>query len=121
MEHYNEYLGLLVMAVFAVGITGAMYTLNAMMGPRRKSKSKSQPFECGVQSFHSPGGSYSVKFYIFGMFFILFDVEIVLLFPWAVLLKELGWMGLIEMFVFLAVVILGFVYAWKKGALEWEK
>ena len=82
---------------------------------------KGEPFECGKDPIAVRGGHFSIKFYLIAMLFILFDVEIVWLFPWAVILRSLGWAGIIEMFSFIAVLALGFGYAWKKGALEWEK
>ena len=122
MEYPGEYIGLLVTFALSVGIACLIIFLNKILGPKNKaSREKSQPFECGVTPFSSPTGNFPVKFYLIAMLFILFDVEIVWLFPWAVILKTLKWTGLFEMFSFLAVLILGFVYAWKKGALEWEK
>jgi NADH-quinone oxidoreductase subunit A len=121
MEKTTEYLGLLVIFLIAVGIASLIMILNSLLGPKGKgSAAKSEPFECGVEPMKSPG-HFSVKFYLMAMLFILFDVEIVWFFPWAVILKELKWVGLIEMFSFMAVLALGFVYAWRKGALEWEK
>ncbi|OIO38042.1 MAG: hypothetical protein AUJ72_03275 [Candidatus Omnitrophica bacterium CG1_02_46_14] len=125
MEQASEYLGLLVTFIIAVGIASLIIFLNGLLGPKNKSSAvKREPFECGVapvdQGRNQPAG-FSVKFYLIAMFFILFDVEIVWLFPWAVILKELRWLGIIEMFSFIAVLLLGFVYAWKKGALEWER
>ena len=125
MERSSEYLGLLVTFLLAVGIAGLIIFLNGLLGPKNKSSGvKSEPFECGVAPAdlgrNQPPG-FSVKFYLIAMFFILFDVEIVWLFPWAVILKDLRWPGIIEMFSFIAVLLLGFIYAWKKGALEWEK
>ena len=99
-----------------------MLLLNKWLGPKgHASAVKSEPFECGVEPVCGPPPRFSVKFYLIAMLFILFDVEIVWLFPWAVSLRELKVPGLIEMFAFIAVLALGFVYAWKKGALEWEK
>lgn len=122
MEYPGEYIGLLVTFVIAVTIAGLVLYLNKILGPKNKQSAvKSEPFECGVSPIKQPTGHFSVKFYLIAMLFILFDVEIVWLFPWAVILKELKMTGLIEMFAFLFVLVLGFVYAWKKGALEWEK
>ena len=113
---------MLVTFVLAVGIAGAMLFLNAILGPKNKQNAvKSEPFECGLPALSSPTGQFSVKFYLIAMLFILFDVEVVWFFPWAVILRSLGWAGILEMFSFVAVLALGFVYAWKKGALEWEK
>ena len=122
MEKQSEYLGLLVTFVVATGLAGAMLFLNAILGPKNKQSAvKSEVFECGLPPLSTPGGQFSVKFYLIAMLFILFDVEIVWFFPWAVILRSLGWAGIVEMFLFVSVLVLGFVYAWKKGALEWEK
>ena len=124
MESPTEYLGLLVTFILAVTIAGLILFLNGLLGPKGKSTAvKREPFECGVAPVDhgAPPPRFSVKFYLLAMFFILFDVEIVWLFPWAVILRELKWPGIIEMFSFIAVLLLGFTYAWKKGALEWEK
>ena len=122
MERTSEYLGLLVAFVIASGIAGLIIFLNGLLGPKNKgSQVKSEPFECGLPMASEPHGQFSVNFYLIAMLFILFDVEIVWLFPWAVILKNLKWVGIIEMFSFLSILLLGFVYAWKKGALEWEK
>ena len=124
MESSSEYLGLLVTFIIAVAIAGLIILLNGLLGPKNKSTAvKREPFECGVASVDVGSNSrrFSVKFYLIAMFFILFDVEIVWLFPWAVILRDLKWLGIVEMFSFMAVLILGFVYAWKKGALEWQK
>ena len=122
MRPSGEYIGLLVTFIISLGIAGAMLFLNAVLGPKNKGSAvKSEPFECGVSPFELPSGRFSIKFYLIAMLFILFDVEIVWLFPWAVILRELKWVGIAEMFSFLLVLVLGFVYAWQKGALEWEK
>ena len=122
MEQSSEYIGLLVAFIMAAGIASLIIFLNARLGPKNKSSAvKSEVFECGLPPASSPTGRFSVKFYLMAMFFILFDVEIVWFFPWAVILKSLRWTGIIEMFSFVFVLALGFIYAWKKGALEWEK
>ena len=122
VTHSSEYIGLALTIVISAGIAGLMMLLHVLLGPKNKStSSKSEPFECGVRPFESPRGQLSVKFYLVAMLFILFDVEVVWFFPWAVNLRELGWTGIGEMFAFIALLALGFAYAWKKGALEWEK
>src|SRR3989338_7179345 len=116
MEHASEYIGLLVTFLIAAGIALVIMILNAALGPKNKQSAvKSEPFECGMDQASAPTGHYSIKFYLIAMLFILFDVEIVWFFPWAVILRELKWTGLIEMFTFMAILLLGFVYAWKKG------
>ena len=122
MEQTSEYLGLLVTFLLAAGIAGLMLFLNAVLGPKNKMTAvKAEPFECGLEPASTPVGHFPVKFYLVAMFFILFDVEVVWFFPWAVILRELKWAGIAEMFAFVFVLALGFVYAWKKGALEWEQ
>lgn len=122
MERSSEYLGLLVTFLIAAGIAGLILYLNAILGPKGKgSAAKSEPFECGVEPFEIRSGRFSVKFYLMAMLFIIFDVEIVWFFPWAVILRDLKWLGILEMFTFAAVLTLGYVYAWKKGALDWDK
>ncbi len=123
MENPAEYIGLLVTFLISVSLAGIILLLNKALGPKNKGSSvKSEPFECGAQSLEAPGKArLSVKFFLVAMLFILFDVEIVWFFPWAVVLKTIRWTGLIEMFCFMAVLGLGFAYAWRKGALEWEK
>ncbi|HTL71429.1 MAG TPA: NADH-quinone oxidoreductase subunit A [Candidatus Eisenbacteria bacterium] len=122
MEQPVEYLGLLAAFLLSALIAGLIIALNKLLGPKGKGSAvKSQPFECGLPQMSRPQGHFSVKFYLVAMLFILFDVEIVWFFPWAVLLRKMGWLGIGEMFTFVFVLLLGFVYAWKKGALEWEK
>ena len=122
MERSSEYIGLLVTFIIAVGIATLIILLNALLGPKGKmNREKAMPFECGKDPIGIFNGHFSVKFYLIAMLFILFDVEIVWFFPWAVILRSLGWPGIVEMFTFIGVLVLGFVYAWKKGALEWEK
>ena len=116
-----EYVGILLLALLAGGVATFMLMANRLFGPTRPHPAKSQPFECGMDPIALPAGRLPVHFYVFAMLFVVFDVELVFLFPWAVALRELGWMGLVDMALFLGVVIAGFVYAWKKGALEWEK
>ena len=122
MEQKSEYIGLLVTFLIAGGIATAILILNSLLGPKNKmNPAKAEPFECGKEPFAISNGQFSVKFYLVAMLFILFDVEVIWFFPWAVILRTLGWVGIVEMFIFIGILVLGFVYAWKKGALEWEK
>ena len=122
MEQKSEYLALLLTFLIASGIAGLILLLNALLGPKGKmTPAKAEPYEAGMPQIHPPTGQFSVKFYLIAMLFILFDVEVVWFFPWAVLLKKLGWPGIFEMFAFIFVLVLAYIYAWKKGALEWEK
>ena len=113
-----EYLGLAMVAGIAAVVATIMLMANKWLGPKRPNPVKAQPFECGMEPLALPAGRIPVHFYVLAMLFVVFDVELVFLFPWAVVLRELGWFGLVEMGLFLAIVIVGFGYAWKKGALE---
>ena len=116
-----EYVGLLILGVLAAGIGAFMLFSNALFGPKRPSPAKAQPFECGVDPIALPAGRLPVHFYVIAMLFVVFDVELVFLFPWAVLVRELGWFGILEMGFFLLIVVAGFLYAWKQGALEFDR
>ena len=113
-----EYAGIAILFVMSAGVAGLFIFLTSVLGPQRKTPVKSEPFECGEEPFALPRGQRSVKFYIVAMLFILFDIELVFLFPWAVLYRELGIAGFWEMAVFLLILMVGYIYAWKKGALE---
>jgi len=111
---------LLIMAVLAGAIAGYFVFLSAILGPKKRTPLKDEPFECGVESDGMPRTPMPVKFYLTTLHFILFDVELAFLFPWSVVFRDLGWFGFVEMLVFFVIVGVGFVYAWKIGALEWE-
>ena len=115
-----EYAAILILAGLSAGVGTFFLCVNALLGPRRPNAVKAQPFECGVDPIALPAGRLPVHFYVIAMLFVVFDVELVFLFPWAVLVKELGWPGLLEMGFFLAIVVAGFVYAWRQGALEFK-
>ena len=108
------------MFLLAAGVSGLFIFLAQSLGPQRPNPAKDMPYECGEKPFESPAGRHSVKFYLAGMLFVLFDVELIFFFPWAVVYRELGIPGFVEMILFLAVLVLGFIYAWRKGALEWK-
>ncbi len=115
-----EYAGILIFAVLALGVGLFMLFANALFGPKRPNPEKAKPFECGVDPIALPAGRLPIHFYVAAMLFVVFDVELVFLFPWAVLARELGWFGLAEMGFFLLIVVAGFVYAWKRGALQFR-
>jgi NADH-quinone oxidoreductase subunit A len=118
-NYFARYLPLLVHLLMALGIAVGMVALSALLGWRRPSRVKSQPYECGMIPTGDASGRFSVKFYLVGMLFILFDVEVVFLYPWAVVFRELGMFGFYEMLVYIAVILVGFLYIWKKGVLDW--
>ncbi|MAE76712.1 MAG: NADH-quinone oxidoreductase subunit A [Planctomycetes bacterium] len=116
----SEYIGVAVMFVMAGGIAALMVLLASTLGKKNPTPEKLAPFECGQEPFSLPMGRLAVKFYLTAILFILFDVELVFLYPWAVVFGELGTLGLIEMGIFLGVLMIGFVYAWDNGALDWK-
>src|SRR5262245_34642410 len=111
---------ILVMAGLVGGIAASFVALSAILGPKKRTPVKDEPFECGMPSEGMAHTPVPVKFYLLALLFILFDVELAFLFPWAVVFRELGWAGFVQMLVFFVIVGSGFVYAWKIGALEWE-
>lgn len=116
----NDYFGILVMFLLAGVVAGLFIFLAQTLGPKKPNPAKAIPYECGQPPFESPSGRHAVKFYLAGMLFVLFDVELIFFFPWAVLYRKLGLFGFLEMAFFLAVLTLGFAYAWRKGALRWN-
>ena len=91
-----------------------------VLGPQRPDAEKLSPYECGFEPFDDAHMKFDVRFYLVAILFIIFDLEIAFLFPWAVVLNDIGVFGLLAMFLFLAILVVGFIYEWKKGALEWE-
>jgi NADH-quinone oxidoreductase subunit A len=106
----------------AVGVGGIVASGVAarLTGSQNPDSEKLSPYECGFEAFEDARMKFDVRYYLVAILFILFDLEIAFLFPWAVVLQDLGWFGLIAMLVFLGILVVGFVYEWKKGALEWE-
>ncbi len=116
----TEYLGIAVCFLLAGGIAVAMVVLASTLGEKKPSPVKSEPFECGKDPFFLPGGKLAIKFYLTAILFILFDVELIFLYPWAVIYRKIGMVGLVEMGIFLGILMVGYVYAWDNGGLEWE-
>ena len=115
----NALIPLSVMAVLVGVIAAAFIVMSIFIGPRKRHPVKDTPFECGIESEGYEKGSMPVRFYVLAMLFIIFDVELAFLFPWAVVYRSLGFFAFIEMLIFLAILIFGLVYVWKKGALKW--
>ena len=115
----SEYVGIVIFFVLSATVAGAFVALASVLGRKKPSRVKSEPFECGEIPFSLPAGHVSVKFYLTAMLFILFDVELVFVYPWAVAYRGLGVSGLVEMIIFLVILMAGFFYAWDNGALEW--
>ncbi len=116
----NDFLPILIMLVVVVGFAAAGITVSGLVGPRKPTPSKLAPYESGMSPFGSARRRFSIKYYLTAVLFILFDIEIIFFYPWAVLFRDLGWFGLIEMGVFTLILLAGFVYVWKKGGFEWD-
>ena len=118
----SEYIGIAVAFLLAGIIAAGMVVLASRLGQKKPSTVKSEPFECGQKPFSVPGGKLAIKFYLTAILFILFDVEVVFLYPWAVIFRLPGFemLGLVEMSVFLTILMVGYIYAWQNGALKWQ-
>jgi NADH-quinone oxidoreductase subunit A len=116
----ESYLPLFILIIVAVAIAFIAMGLGYLFGPRRPTKRKGEPYESGMKPYGPGVQRISVRYYLIAVLFILFDVEVVFFLPWAVIFRDLGVVGLIKMFTFIGILAAGFIYAWKKGALEWE-
>jgi NADH-quinone oxidoreductase subunit A len=116
----EQYFPILLFVLVGLAVGGVLLTVGAVLSPNKPDAEKLSPYECGFEAFEDARMKFDVRYYLVAILFILFDLEIAFLFPWAVVLPEIGFFGFAAMMVFLAVLIVGFVYEWKKGALEWE-
>ena len=116
----EQYFPILLFIAFALGIGVLMLTVGTFVSPNRPDSQKLSPYECGFEAFQDARMKFDVRYYLIAILFILFDLEIAFLFPWAVVLPEIGLFGYVSMMIFLLILVIGFVYEWKKGALEWE-
>ena len=119
-EMLREYLPILVFLVVAVGLGIVLILAAVVLAVRNPDPEKVSAYECGFNAFDDARMKFDVRFYLVSILFIIFDLEVAFLFPWAVSFGDIGWMGFWSMMVFLGVLTVGFVYEWKKGALEWE-
>lgn len=116
----QEYLPVLIFLAVASGIGVVLLALGFLFGSGRKDAEKLSPYECGFDAFDDSRMKFDVRYYLVAILFIIFDLEIAFLFPWAVSLDVVGGFGLVAMGIFLAILVVGFIYEWKKGALEWD-
>ena len=119
-EFLAQYLPIVVFLAIAGGLSILMVAASLIVGVRRPDKEKLAPYECGFDAFEDTRGKFDVRFYLVSILFIIFDLEVAFLFPWAVSLRAIGTFGFWSMMAFLGVLTVGFIYEWKKGALEWE-
>lgn len=116
----EQYFPILMFIGIALGLGVVMISLGMLIGEREPYDAKDSPFECGFEAFEDSRMKFDVRFYLVAILFIIFDLEIAFLFPWAVVLDQIGLFGLVSMAIFLGILIVGFIYEWNKGALEWE-
>ena len=115
-----NYLPILILLVISTVMGVVVIVLGTIIGPRRPTPRKLQPYESGMTPIGPAQRRFPIKFYLIAVLFILFDVEIIFLYPWAVVFRQLGWFGFVEMLVFVGILLVGYIYAWRQGALEWE-
>jgi len=119
--YFARYIPLLIQLIVAVGLAVVMVTLSHLLGKHKWTRAKATAYECGITPVGDAQQRFSVKFYMVAMLFILFDVEAVFLYPWAVIARELKMFGFWEMLTYIGLVLVGFFYIWKKGVIEWNK
>ena len=118
--HVTNLIAILIFFLIGVGFVLAMYALVRVLAPSAKSQTKLEPYECGETVIGQPWVHINIRYYIFAMLFLIFDIETVFLFPWAIIFKKLALFGLIEMVIFIVILLVGLAYPWKKGVLNWD-
>jgi len=116
----ENYLPVLIFIIVGLAIGGIMIALGFVLAPHHPNSEKLSPYECGFEAFEDSRMKFDVRYYLVAILFIIFDLEIAFLFPWAIVLENIGWFGYLAMSLFLGILVIGFIYEWKKGALEWE-
>ncbi len=116
----ENYLPVLIFMAVGIGFGLIPVAAGFLLGPRKPDSEKLSPYECGFEAFEDSRMRFDVRYYLVAILFIIFDLEIAFLFPWAVVLDEIGMFGYLAMMLFLGILVIGFIYEWKKGALEWE-
>ena len=116
----ENYLPILIFILIGLVMGAAVLVLGWVLGPRRPDSEKNSPYECGFEAFEDSRMKFDVRYYLVAILFIIFDLEIAFLFPWAVVLDSVGLEAFVAMGIFLGILVIGFIYEWKKGALEWE-
>ena len=116
----ENYLPILIFLVVGLGLGVVLFILGYFLGPNRPDSEKQSPYECGFEAFEDARMKFDVRYYLVAILFIIFDLEIAFFFPWAVALRDVGMVGFWAMMVFLGVLVIGFIYEWRKGALDWE-
>jgi len=120
-NYLDSYGPLLLMFILAAFTAAALITVSSIVGRRKPSREKEQPYECGIRPTGDARQPFSVHFYMVGLIFILFDIEAIFLYPWALVYQDLKVFGFVEMLLYIIILLVGYVYLWKKGALDWNK
>ncbi|HXW63285.1 MAG TPA: NADH-quinone oxidoreductase subunit A [Candidatus Acidoferrales bacterium] len=120
-NYLDSYGPLLLMFILAALISGALIAVSSVVGQRKPSREKQQPYECGVRPTGDARQPFSVHFYMVALIFILFDIEAIFLYPWALVYHDLKVFGFVEMLLYIMILLVGYIYLWKKGALDWSK
>ncbi|VAX00509.1 NADH ubiquinone oxidoreductase chain A [hydrothermal vent metagenome] len=116
----ENYLPILIFLIVGFAFGGILVMMGFVLGPSKPDKEKNSAYECGFEAFEDSRMKFDVRYYLVAILFIIFDLEIAFLFPWAIVLKEIGMFGFVSMVIFLGILVIGFIYEWMKGALEWE-
>jgi NADH-quinone oxidoreductase subunit A len=120
-NYLDSYGPLLLMLLAAMAVSGGILGVSALIGRHRPSPAKDQPYECGILPTGDAREPFPVHFYLVGLVFILFDIEAIFLYPWALVYRELSWFGFVEMVLYIIILLAGYIYLWKKGALDWNR
>jgi len=118
--YLDNYGALLLMFILAAGLSGVLVVASTVVGQHKRTREKDQPYECGVMPTGDARQPFSVHFYLVGLIFILFDIEAIFLYPWALIYDDLKVFGFVEMVLYIAILLVGYIYLWKKGALDWQ-
>jgi NADH-quinone oxidoreductase subunit A len=120
-NYLDNYGSLLLMFVLAAGLSGALLAVSALVGKHKRTREKDQPYECGIRPTGDAREPFSVQFYMIALLFILFDIEAIFLYPWALVYRDLKLFGFVEMVLYIIILLAGYIYLWKKGALDWSR
>jgi NADH-quinone oxidoreductase subunit A len=120
-NYLDNYGSLLLMFVLAAGLSGALLVMSALIGKHKRTREKDMPYECGIRPTGDAREPFSVQFYMVALVFILFDIEAIFLYPWALVYRELKVFGFVEMVLYIMILLAGYIYLWKKGALDWNR
>jgi NADH-quinone oxidoreductase subunit A len=120
-NYLDNYGSLLLMFVLAAGLSGALLVMSALIGKHKRTREKDMPYECGIRPTGDARQPFSVQFYMVALVFILFDIEAIFLYPWALVYRELKVFGFVEMVLYIMILLAGYIYLWKKGALDWNR